>query len=330
MPLISIITPVKNAAEWLADCIRSVQSQDCTDWEWNLIDDHSLDASPDILKQAAASDTRIRYFKNNGNGILPALKQALALCTGDFLTRMDADDLMPQGRLSKMARRLSDSPPKTVVTGLVSYISDEPVSEGYRKYEDWLNANLLSYNPWDAIYRECVVASPNWLVRTAELRSLGGFEHLQYPEDHDLCFRWYAHGFQIASIPEVTLLWREHPKRTSRTSDHYSQKAFFRLKIRRFMELDQLSTKTLCLWGTGRKARIAQKLLDETGALYVSMMLDEAEKDQSKNYHSYTQVEKIRDVQILIAIFPPARVQQKIKRYLEQQGLKEGTDYWYL
>jgi glycosyltransferase involved in cell wall biosynthesis len=58
-PLVSIITPVKNAARWLPECLLSVQEQDLEDWQWIIIDDHSTDQSAAIIKQAAAKDQRI-------------------------------------------------------------------------------------------------------------------------------------------------------------------------------------------------------------------------------------------------------------------------------
>ena len=328
--MVSIITPVKNAATWLPHCIESVLEQDLTNWEWILVDDHSVDSGPEIIAEAAAKDPRITLITGRELGILPALSQALSAATGEYLTRMDADDLMPQGRLSRMVKILQNSPARTVVTGRSQYFPADRLSGGYLKYQEWLNQNLETENPWAGIYRECIIASPNWLVRTNELRECGGFGGLQYPEDYDLCFRWYQEGFKIINIPDITLLWREHPLRTSRTSDHYSQSAFFELKIQRFLQLDYDPQKQLCIWGSGKKARITQSLLRKYQTGFTRMSLKKPDRKAPDNSLWYQHIEELEGIQILIAVYPDPEDRERMEDYLRAQGYHKGVDYWYL
>lgn len=329
MPLVSIITPVKNAGPWLGQCIDSVLQQGYTDWEWLLVDDHSTDDSTELIRLAAQKDSRIRLLQSKGKGILPALKTALSIVQGAYLTRMDADDLMPPDRLARMTNALKTAPPKTIVTGRVSYFPEDEVSDGYLQYQHWLNANLERENPWNTLYRECIIASPNWLVRTEELLRAGGFDGLVYPEDYDLCFRWYQQGFQIHSVPEITLLWREHMLRTSRNSEHYQQRAFFNLKIKRFLEIDHDPARQLCLWGTGKKARVSASILKQHHQGYLQMSLD-PEPGHSSKLTPYRKTEELPAVQILIAVYPPPAQRRQIESYLEKLNLREGRDFWYL
>ncbi len=329
-PLVSIITPVKNAARWLPECLLSVQEQDLEDWQWIIIDDHSTDQSAAIIVEAAAKDQRIILESAHGKGILPALQQGLLLAQGKYLTRIDADDIMPPGRLRLMSERLHQCRDRTVVTGSSVYFSEGELSEGYRKYQDWLNDNLGRKNPWIGIYRECVVASPNWLVRTEDLINSGGFGNLGYPEDYDLCFRWYTHGFQISYIPETTLFWREHPQRTSRISELYHQRSFFRLKLSRFLEIDYDPEKKLCLWGNGKKARITRSFLREKKTGFVSMALENKRDNSAEQPLWYRRIEDLGPVQILLTVYPEKEARDKMEEYLESLGLLEGRDYWYL
>ena len=330
MPLVSIITPVKNAAPWLPECIRSVLAQDFADWEWIMVDDHSTDQSADIIEESANKDHRIKLFHVRENGILPALQLAFSAVGGRYTTRMDADDIMPPGRLQLMLDRLRQSEPRSLVTGKAHYFPVAGLSEGYRKYEDWLNTNLEKENPWTGIYRECVVASPNWLIRTHDLRAIGGFDGLQYPEDHDLCFRWYAHGFRIISVPETTLLWREHPERTSRNSEHYNQASFFKLKLSRFLEIDYDPQKKLCIWGNGKKARITRSFIRDKKTGFIAMSLEEKPDNRVEQPLWYRRVENLGPVQILLTVYPEKEARDKIEAYLESLGFIEGRDYWYL
>jgi glycosyltransferase involved in cell wall biosynthesis len=330
MPLVSIITPVRNAASWLPECIRSVVEQNLTDWEWILVDDHSKDNSLDIIQRAADGDDRIKLLSPQGRGILPALEQALLVVQGKYVTRMDADDIMPPGRLRIMVRELQKSGPRSVVTGISKYFPAKDLSEGYYRYQNWLNENLNTKNPWAGIYRECVIASPNWLVTTQELKDAGGFDGLNYPEDYDLCFRWYKHGFTITPIMETTLLWREHPQRTSRISEDYNQTAFFKLKILRFLELDYDTGKKLCIWGSGKKAQITRSILRKREVGFISMTLEKLKTDKPGQHLWYRRIEDLKEVQILIAVYPEPAKRKKMESYLQSLGHVEGQHYWYL
>lgn len=285
-----------------------------------------------LLSAFAEKDPRIKVFKNPGHGIVDALQKALANSCGKFISRMDADDLMPPGRLEKMVRAISSSPPKTVVTGLVEYFSDTEISEGYRSYQQWLNAIALENSHWTHLYRECVVASPNWIMHTAELKEIGGFQGLEYPEDYDLVFRWYQNNFNIKVVPEITLNWREHPARTSRTSENYSQRKFFQLKLQRFIQSD-LQTKNLVLWGTGVKARLAADILSRHQLPFHWMDLHPEKYPNEIDDHPivhFSHLQNLENPQLLVAVYPPAGEMKKLCGYLRQLQLSPGRDYWFL
>ncbi len=317
-PLISILIPVKNASPFLEACLESIQGQTLNEWELIAVDDHSLDDSKSILENYASTDRRIRVLVNTGVGIVSALQQALAISNGHYITRMDADDLMPTQRLAKMVNMMQANSSNTIVTGMVKYISKDPVSEGYLKYENWLNTINLDGNQWNQIYRECVIASPNWLIAKQTLLKANGFDDLNYPEDYHLTLRWYQHRFTIKTIPEVTLLWREHTARTSRNSVNYNQEAFFRLKIDHFIHND-LRTNQLILWGKNEKTKLTAQLLNEHNIPF-----------QQFNLSDFHQTKKISSPQVLVGVYPDQEERSKIEDYLTNISLFEGTDWWYI
>ncbi|GAG60222.1 unnamed protein product, partial [marine sediment metagenome] len=75
-PLISILTPFKNTAEFLQECLESIVKQTYTNWELIIIDDNSTDLSSEIVSTYAEKDSRIKLHKNTGNGIIDALRLA--------------------------------------------------------------------------------------------------------------------------------------------------------------------------------------------------------------------------------------------------------------
>ena len=87
--------PLKNAGKYLAECLESIQKQTISDWELVIVNDHSTDNSIPVVLSFQRNDPRIRLIPNSGNGIIPALQTAFQECTGQYLTRIDADDTMP-------------------------------------------------------------------------------------------------------------------------------------------------------------------------------------------------------------------------------------------
>lgn len=325
-PAVSILTPLKNASAWIQETIESIQHQSLQDWELIIIDDHSEDNSFAIVSGMCAHDNRIRIFRNEGKGIISALNQGLSEAKGTYITRMDADDLMPENRLQRMVDAFKDLPEKTVVTGKVRYFSEHPVSEGYLKYENWLNERVERNDFYDHIFRECIVASPNWMGRIAEFNTYRLFEALNYPEDYDLCFRWMKNGFGIHPIHETTLLWREHPERTSRNSAHYQQRSFFTLKLNWLMHFYP-APASVGIIGTGTKGKLCAELLRKAHCPFNLYDL---------NFHKYStplfgrtvlSPEKINDEIVLIARYP--EVIEEIQTFVEEKGYEIGKNaFW--
>lgn len=259
MDKISILTPFRNAEKYIAETAQSIFRQSHTNWEWILINDHSEQNELECLKDFLL-DERVKVIRNEGKGITDALVAGFKIATGDFVTRMDADDIMPNNKLTLFLGYLQNFEAK-IVTGYVQYFSEEgEISSGYRKYEAWLNDRVSNRDFYDEIYRECTLASGNWMMRSTDLSACGGFAGLNYPEDYDLLFRWYEHGLKLEGIEEITHLWREHPDRTSKNSEDYGQKKFFELKIDRFVRHDRKMIP-LILSGTGAKGNLTAKKL---------------------------------------------------------------------
>jgi glycosyltransferase involved in cell wall biosynthesis len=266
--MISILMPVFNAANWLRVCLDSILVQDMEDWELICVDDYSEDASPSILHEYAFRDARIRVLSNVGQkGILPALQLAYEHSSGGWITRMDADDRMVPDKLSAL---LSVCRGKGIVaTGLVKYFSDGVLGGGYLKYERWLNDVLLSGNPMAHIYEECVIPSPCWMLSRSDFDACGGWKNGRYPEDYDLCFRFFESGFRVVVVPKILHWWRDHPARSSRNDAVYYDQNFFKLKLYYFIKQELDTGTILIVWGAGKKAKILTTELLSMGMTFL-------------------------------------------------------------
>lgn len=310
--------PVKNAEPFLLECLGSILKQTFPDWELIVVEDHSTDNSLEMLQEYAHSESKINLYQNRQSGIISALQMGLEKCSGSYITRMDADDRMPADRLQKMYMAIAGKKKKSIVTGLVKYFSDHPVSPGYQKYEKWLNRINIEGKQWENIYRECVIASPNWMVRKEDLVNIGGFNNLSYPEDYHMVLKWYQHGFSVFVVPGTTLYWREHPQRTSRNSENYGQEAFFDLKINTFIKHD-LKSDNLVIWGDNEKTKLTAQILERRKIPFIHLKKS-----------SFDEIERIHQLQLLVGVYPSRMERTKIEKYLQQLDFIEGIHWWYL
>lgn len=253
--------PVYNAGQFLEQCMDSILAQTNANWQLIAVNDYSEDDSESILNKYASTDARIHILRNTAKGIIPALRLALKNSTGAYVTRMDADDTMHPDKLLLMKEKLDRWESGYLVTGLVKYISSGKLGEGYRNYEKWLNDLSLQENNFDDIYKECVIPSPCWMIHRPDLEKAGAFNPDIYPEDYDLCFRFRKSGLQVKSVKSVIHYWRDHPQRSSRTSDHYADNSFLKLKVKHFLDSDYQPGKRLILWGAGKKGKFLASLL---------------------------------------------------------------------
>lgn len=304
--------PVKNASPWLSTCLWSIVRQTFTDWECIVVDDHSSDDSWAIAA-AFCEDSRFHQTKNRGEGIVDALNTALAKASGEFITRMDADDIMPPEKLELLYKE-SGEQTDLIVTGKVRYFSIDPVSSGYRSYEDWLNKRVDNDDHWKSICRECVVASANWMTHRDNIPTLPD----RYPEDYHLVFDWYRKELMVKGIKEVTHYWREHARRTSRLSENYAQPAFFDLKIERFLALDRTTDRPLVVLGKNQKSKLIEQRLQAVSESY--HVLDQG---------SANDISKFQRPQILVAVYPSDSERKAIEDWLATHDLVEGSDWWW-
>ncbi|MCB9190513.1 MAG: glycosyltransferase family 2 protein [Flavobacteriales bacterium] len=315
--LISILMPVKNAEPFLAECLDSILAQTERNWELLAVDDGSSDLSFEILNEYAQG-TRIRVFKNTGKGIIDALRLAFSESCGEFITRMDADDRMAPRKLEFLKRDLKSFGKGNLAIGQVKYFSETEVGDGYRRYEQWLNGLTETGTNYADIYKECVIPSPCWMVYRSDLDDCGAFEPNIYPEDYDLCFRFYQQGLKVIPSQEVLHFWRDHPDRSSRTDQNYADNRFLELKLNWFLELDHNPDQELILWGAGAKGKFIAKLLQERSIQF--RWVCNNEKKIGKHVYgiemeSVDAVDKHVDGQVIVAVANPEE-QNEIRQLL--------------
>jgi glycosyltransferase involved in cell wall biosynthesis len=264
MPAVSVLVPVKNAAPFLHDCLHSIEQQSFSDWECLLLNDASTDNSEEIITQFVQRDRRFTRVIASGSGLISANVDLLQAAQGEYITRMDADDLMPKNKIQGLYDALKNATTPSVATGMVQFFPDENCGTGTMFYENWLNERCIKNDHWQHIWRECVIPSPCWMIRTDDFRRAGGFDHSVYPEDYHMAFRLFFQGFQVIPVAEICHLWRQHSGRFSRT-EHYSAESFMRMKWTHWKQRYAINGNQVNILGSMDKGKLLVKLADEDG-----------------------------------------------------------------
>lgn len=103
-PVISVIIPAYNTAEYISECLDSVLAQTFADWEAICIDDGSTDESLSIFEQYAAKDYRIKVIHQENLGVCAARNNAIAKARGKYIFPLDSDDKIAPNCLAALYR----------------------------------------------------------------------------------------------------------------------------------------------------------------------------------------------------------------------------------
>lgn len=331
-PLISIIMAAKDTAPYLPDCLDSILAQSYQNWELIAVNDHSTDSTPEILQAYAQKDSRIKVFHSKRPLLIPTLKEGYRQAKGELINRMDSDDKMPVYKLTVMYEEWKKHGKGTIVAGGTQHFVDKGrVGDGFLRYDRWLNELARSGTHYEQIYRECVIPSHCWLIHRENFEKVEGFEPEVYPEDYDLCFRFYRAGLKIASLDMVLHFWRDRSSRISRTWEEYKDNRYFEMKLRYFLQIDRDQSRPLVLWGAGRNGKDLAKLLIKSGELF-HWVCDNTNKIGLDVYgvkmQHFNEIQLLENPQIITVVSSP-KGRSEIIKILGSWGKAPVEDYWF-
>jgi CTP:molybdopterin cytidylyltransferase MocA len=206
-PRVSVLLPVWNGEPFLSAAVESILRQTFSAFELIVIDDGSTDESAAIADGFARDDDRVRMIRRAHEGLSAALNAGIAAARGEYIARMDADDVSVPERLEKQVAYL-DAHPACVAAGAWIEVVDEAglplgVKTNRETHEQICAALLHGLSP---------MAHPTVVMRRDVLRSVSGYDARLYPsEDFDLWFRLAERG-ELANVGEVLLRHRRHKK----------------------------------------------------------------------------------------------------------------------
>jgi glycosyltransferase involved in cell wall biosynthesis len=223
-PRVTVLMPVYNGGPYLAEAIGSILGQSFRDFELLAIDDGSADDSAAVVR--ACRDPRIRLVENGRNlGLIATLNKGLELARGEYVARMDCDDISLPERLARQVAFL-DTHPEVGVCGT-----------WFRKFGARAKKTVRWETDSDAIRAamlfSCSLAHPTVMLRRDAFASRRLHYDAAFPsaEDYDLWVRAMAF-MEAANLPEVLVEYRVHPDQVTQRLSHEQVETAGRIRLR--------------------------------------------------------------------------------------------------
>jgi glycosyltransferase involved in cell wall biosynthesis len=214
---------VYNGMPYLEEAVDSVLKQTYKNFEFIIVNDASTDKSWKFLK--SIKDKRLVLLQNKKNmGLANSLNKALRLSRGDFIARMDADDISLPKRLEIQLNFMTKNPNIDLCGTWVDKINAEGEKVGETKYpqKDKSIKKLLAWKP--------SIVHPTFFAKVKFFKQLGNYDpRFDYAEEYELLMR-AGDRFKMANIPQKLLKWRLWDKRRSRLSWEKMEKVDFEIK----------------------------------------------------------------------------------------------------
>ena len=213
--MISIImSTYKEEENLLRESIESILNQTYKDFEFIIILDHpENDLHKRIIEKYSKIDNRIRFFVNEKNiGLTGSLNRGLSLAKGEYIARMDADDISLPYRLERQLEYIKKNQ-YDLIGGITQMIDEEGNSIfSIQKVPTDFNKIKKALR-----YGQCI-AHPTWLGRKEVFDCLNGYRNIPLCEDFDFTLRAVLNGFKISNLNETVLKYRMTKNSISRNN----------------------------------------------------------------------------------------------------------------
>lgn len=184
-PKVSVLMPVYNGVDHLGTAVDSILGQDFDDFELLIVDDGSTDGSAEVA--SALRHPRVRAIHADHRGLVAALNFGLDCARGEYVARMDADDIAREDRLGIQVDRLAADPGLGLVCSNVRIIDGQGRLTGAQR-ESWPSSSFVRDGLLYQLPMKPII-HPSVMVRREVLDAVGGYRDFPAAEDRDLWLR---------------------------------------------------------------------------------------------------------------------------------------------
>lgn len=251
-PLISVVLPVYNGEQYLAEAIDSVLAQSYANFELIMIDDGSSDRSQHILREYERRDPRVRVIVRENRGLATTLNDSIKVARGQWIARMDQDDIALQHRFRRQLDWLEKTGADIAGSWVQRFGTSDKRIVRLHQTDEAIKMQLLFSSPF---------AHPSVMMRTEFVKQLYYDRAWEKAEDYDLWERAAEAGWKMTNVPEVLLMYRVHGAQISSQTPMLQQQQGQEIR-RRYWEFVFLTM------------HLDRKWIDETLKIFESALLD--------------------------------------------------------
>lgn len=328
-PRVSVVMPFRNAAATLAEAIGSVLAAPDPTLELLLVDDGSEDESRAIAARIA--DPRVRLLDNDDSpGIVGSLNTGARAARGEWIGRMDADDIALPDRFTRCLNRAAAADAPGVVAGGVELMDCQ--GDGMLRYVEWVNG-LDGHEAMAAgRFIESPVVHPSVMIRSDWLERVGGYRDVPWAEDHDLWLRLFEAGCRFAKVRELVLRWRDSAERLTRRDPRYGDAARLAMRAHFLGRMPEVALKGVVIAGAGPNGKQLCRLLLKQGTT-VHALAEVHPRRVGETIHGVpvipsAEVDRWQGRAVLLGAVGGERPRARVRQWAVDTGWTEGGDFW--
>jgi glycosyltransferase involved in cell wall biosynthesis len=328
-PKVSVVLPFYNAEKTLSVALQSIANQDYTDWECVMVNNNSSDGSRDIALGWEHHDPRFTLLNEERQGVMYASNRGCDAARGDYLARMDADDVSLPGRLRLQSEFLDQNPEFGAVAGKVLHVGDPQNTEGFRRFVEWSNSLCTYKEIYHRRFIEAPIVNPTAMWRRSTMEQHGMYLAGDFPEDYEMWLRWLDRGVKIAKLQEVILEWHDSEQRLTRTDPIYSDRSFFEIKskyLAKWLAENNSFHPRVTVWGASRISRRRARILEQHG-ISISTYIDTKKGRQIERDVIHYEDLPLAGEMFILTYIRQMDNRERIQGFLEDRGYVEGKDY---
>lgn len=226
MPKISVIMGVHNGEKTLPRAIDSILNQTFTDFELIICDDFSSDLTVKVVEEYIKKDNRVVLIKNISNlGLAASLNKCISISKGEYIARMDDDDISHAKRFEKQNEFLDKHPEYAIVGTCRNTFDKDGIWNNYGKGGELTAEDIIKGN---------IFTHPTVMIRKQDLISSGKYtvsERTMRGQDFDLWCKMYACGYKGYVLEDILFDYYEDRNRIKEVKAKYRLNNYFTHKL---------------------------------------------------------------------------------------------------
>lgn len=317
--------PVREPDAYLSAAVESILRQTHESIELLLVCKETGTALQDSLP----GDSRLRLIRRDEPDLISALNTGIREARGDYIARMDSDDIARPDRLETQLAYLQENPSINIAGAHVRlFNADGALLSGMQHYQAWLDSVTRSTDITQNIFVESPLPHPTFFAKADVFRELG-YRDSGWAEDYDFLLRAFLLNFTMGKPKGVLLEWREHTHRLTHRSDRYSTLNFIRAKAWALSE--RYPQRSIIICGLGSNAVKLHDALVANGMTVTGFIEHDKARPRTSRRSlpvmTYSDFLQTPNGDLVVSAVSARGARDEIRSLFTQQRMIEGEDF---